>query len=244
MGPFLRWVITKSLSHFAVHELSAFTDGSYSETEGGAATPVYIQRLQVRYRVIRSGLQQDYFENVLHFVNSGGELPGAAATDTQKTAVETAFDNLFGTYSSKVGSEVALQEYRWYHMGFGDPLSGPPTRVTTKSSPLAGSRAGAIPQACTNLTLRTALRKHWGRIALPAVDMTTGGFNSNSFIDDVANGGKAFANACDAADMQWGVYSPSSSSFFSLMAVESDNVVDIQRRRRPKNSTYRNIITS
>lgn len=244
MGLFLKWVVRKAITSLANHELSAFTDGVYTTEDDTTTDPVSVLRLQIRYKVVRTGLENDHFENVLHLVNTAGELPGAPASDTQKAAVETAFQTFWGAIKSQAATQVSLEEFRWYHVTFDDPLSGPPTRVTT-ITPVAGTSSVEIQPQCSNtVTMRTPLRKHWGRIYLPSGRASTMGFLNTGDVDTFANSFRTFAAACDAADLNLVIYSKDKQAVFNITQIECDNVLDVVRRRRPHNSTYRKIITS
>lgn len=244
MNIFVRLLLRKAISSWAEHELSAFTDGQYIEGTAPAASAVHVARLQVRYGAIRSGMPDDVYENVLHFVNSAAGLAGEAVLDTQKAAVETAFNTFWGAVASRVPSYINLQEFRWYGLTLGDPISGPPTRVTAGShSP--GTWSSTVPsQVASSITLRTALRKHWGRIYLPLATVGTDGMVSSSTVDALANSFKNFATSCQAASITPVVFSPVRQSVMSIAAIEVDNVPDIIRRRRAKANTYSKILTS
>lgn len=244
MGLFAKWVVRKAITSFAGHELSAFTDGVYTTEDDTTFDPVNILRLQIRYRVQRTGLQDDLYENVLHFVNTAGELPGAPATDVQKAAVESAWTTFWGSWKSMAAPEVALAEYRWYHFNFDDTLTGPPTRVTP-ITPVPGTAGLAqIGQVASTVTLRTPLRKNWGRVYLPGGIQGTPGFLTNTNVDNQVAYFKTFAQACDTADLNCVVYSRIKQAVFNIAQIEADNVLDVVRRRRPKNSTYKKIVLS
>lgn len=245
VGVFIRWVVRKTATSLIGHELTAFTDGDYVTEANQTNDPVSVLRLQIRYSVIRGGLQPDVFENVLHFVNTSGELPGAQATDAQKAAVEAAFSAFYANAKSYVPNNTGLSEYRWYHFTFDDPLTGPPTRVTTLTrSP--GSLSTVTPaQVATSITLRTALRRHWGRIYLPGAKIdATDALTASTDCDYLCNSFRTFMNACASSGLTPVVYSKTKQAVFSLMAVEVDNVPDVVRRRRPKASTYRKIVST
>lgn len=244
MGLFARWVVRKAISSLVEHEAAAFTDGDFIEEDDQTFNPVSVLRLQVRYEVLRTGLQPDLFENVLHFVNTAGTLPGAPATDVQKGSVESAFDAFWTSARNRCPNHVGLKEYRWYRFSFADPLTGPPTRVTTKTSPIVGGGPVVAPQIAETVTLRTPLRKNWGRIYLPGAAIGTKGLIDTGDVDAIANAFKTFATACDTADLNVVVYSPIKAAVFGVSAIECDDVADVVRRRRPKASTYRKILTS
>lgn len=244
MGPFTKWLIQHAIEKFLEHELRGFTDGKFVEGSDGVASPAHFQRLQIRYDVSRSGLQTDVYENVIHFVRSDAPNVGTEATDTQKASIETAFGTFWGNVKSYCNPEVALSMYRWYGLTFTDPLSGPPTRVSDVTNVAGTAAAPTIPQASTSITMRTPSRRHWGRIYLPGAKLSPGGFMSNTDTDSLASYFRTFVLAAAAGGLTPVIYSPAKEALMSVSDVEVDNVVDVVRRRRPKASTYKKILSS
>lgn len=239
----MKWAVRKAITGIAGHELDAYVDGNYATEDDQTTDPVSVLRLQIRYAINRSGLQPDVFENVLHLVNTAGELPGAQADNTQKAAVEAAFTTFWSNVRSYCQQYVALSQYRWYHFSFDDPLSGPPTRITTPTAS-SGTKGDGFPsQVASSLTLRTAERKHWGRIYLPGAKTVGGtGMTIAADVDALTSYFRTFVNACDAADLNPVVYSKARQMVASVSSVEVDDVPDVVRRRRPKSSTYRKVL--
>jgi hypothetical protein len=201
--------------------------------------------LQVRYSVTVPGLQDDTFENVLHFINIAPALAGETLTDTQKTAIESAWQTFWNAIKSKCSADVGLQEFRWYGISLADPIGGPPNRITTLTRNTGSSSLFGPLQVAETITLRTALRKHWGRLYLPVCPSAFGhGTFASGDVDLIANSFRTFIASCVTAQTTPVVYSPSRQSVLSISQVEADNLPDIVRRRRPKNSTYKKIITT
>lgn len=245
MGPFTKWLVQHAIEKFAEHELGAFTDGVYLEGSAPAASAVHLGRLQVRYAAIRTGLQPDVFENVLHFINTEAGVAGEILNDTKKGAVESAFVTFFTAVKTHACPYVALDSFRWYGVNFTDPLTGPPNRITDVTN-VAGTYTGGFPaQVATSITMRTALRKHWGRIYFPGARVQgTDGLTDNASVDGMAAAFRTFVNSCAAANVSPVVYSRAAQAAMSVSAIEVDNVPDVVRRRRPKSSTYQKIYTS
>lgn len=242
MNPFERWLLTKFLTTFLNHELAAFTDGTYEQGDAGLEETVGVVKLSAIFERSQTGATIDHMQTGMHFVNVGGELIGAPMDDTGKAAIETLFNSLWNSWKTRAGTNIGLKEYRWYHQTLDDPLSGEPTRVTTISSPVLGTVNPGPPQVAETLTLRTALRKHWGRLYLPAAKFdTTNGDYGVSDVDALATAGRTFLNGCFAAGAAPVVYSKTKQAAFSISAVEADSVPDIIRRRRMPITRYKRV---
>jgi hypothetical protein len=244
LNPFTKWLVRKAVTQLLEHELFAFTDGTYIEGAGGVASAVHVQRLQVRYLVQRSGLQDDTFENTLHFINTASGLVGETASDAQKVAVNTAWSSFYGSMVSWVNPVIGLSEYRWYHQTLADPISGPPTKISNPTR-VVGTGVNTMPtQMATSITMRTALRKHWGRIYFPGYRLTgaVNGLLASTDVDAMTNAFRTFVNACAATSLVPVIFSRSQQAVLSIAAVECDNNPDIIRRRRAKASTYKKIL--
>ena len=133
------------------------------------------------------------------------------------------------------------------------PDSGPP--LYQKAYTLAATGGSGIAQVCSTLTLETAARAHWGRIYLPTYSVGTLGTDGrpgNAYVDNVATAGRTLLSTLAGRGMH--VVVPTTQvKVSSTESVESrvlqmphgvrvDNVLDIQRRRRLKNATYRKIL--
>src|SRR5215208_538687 len=244
MNPFQRWLLTKFLASFVNHELSAFTEGVYEQSGAGVEATVGVQRCALIFERSQTGATLDHMQCGLHFVNTAGELIGSDADDTQKLAMETAWLTFWNAAKTRAGTNVRFEQFRWYHQTLDDPLSGVPTRITQAAAGLTGTASPGPPQVCSTVTLRTALRKHWGRIYLPCskFDSTNGQLAVSDF-DAIATAFRTFVNACATVELMPVVYSKIRQAVFSVAAVEVDSVLDVQRRRRPPVTGYKNVLT-
>jgi hypothetical protein len=100
-------------------------------------------------------------------------------------------------------------------------------------------------QLACNLTIRTASRKHWGRIELPGIDIgkwdPASGRLLNSSIDLLSGAFDGLHNSLATAGYRLGVWSQLHPTFMTASQLEVDDVPDIQRRRRPKRRNYAKI---
>jgi hypothetical protein len=153
-------------------------------------------------------------------------------------------------------SAYTMSGYLWHivHIGRAStphgvgPAIGPFTRYSGKN--LAGTTLNSrgADQIAVSLTMRTASRKHWGRIYVPGLirtlpDTAYGRMTSGD-VDLLAGYLRTLGNSLSSSGYDLGVYSPTGRAFLHINTVEVDNVIDIQRRRRPKQSSYKKLLTS
>jgi len=178
----------------------------------------------------------------------GGGLYGVLNA-TKMAACETALDAVWTDLKTIATNQVTLTQYRWHEHRANHPASekgyetiGPATRLTNKS--VAGSLANSrhADQVTPTVTWRTTSRKHWGRIYVPGISLavsdTTYGRIGTAAVDQIANAWHVFEAACNTAAVQLGVWTWKYQAFLPLSELRVDNVWDIQRRRRAKQSNY------
>jgi len=165
-------------------------------------------------------------------------------TDADFSAVEQDFFTFWNAIKIQIPSTIVLSTLRWYRVGPGATPPEPAVRVTPVSS--AGTSTGPqLPtQVAENITLRTGLRKAWGRAYLPAVSsthLTQDGYWPNADVDQVADQMNAFVLAMAAQDFHLVVYSPTHQQAYNVEKIAVDNVFDTQRRRRHRTFTHRKV---
>lgn len=215
-------------------------------------------RVTMQYtRVTPTGTREDLATMTLAIGKTvGAGLVSWFSTSGEYAACETALDAFVTTINAVQSSAYVMVGYLWHivHIGRASsphgigPAIGPFTRFTAKN--LGGTQVNArgADQLASTITMRTASRKHWGRIYIPglyrAAPDTVYGRLANGDVDNTAGALRTLGNALSAAGYDLGVFSPTGRAFLHINAVEADNVIDIQRRRRPKQSSYRKILTS
>lgn len=182
--------------------------------------------------------------NVLH-----AGLPGDGWSSSEMSDFAGAFANAFSpTYKSYFSSDLTLEELRFYSL---DVLNPPPTAmvldgVTIIDQAFSGAAGTELPpqDACT-VTWRTASRRHWGRIYLGdfVEAANDNGRLGSSVVDEIATNWTSIMTTLNGLDTPPIVYNRSSLSGISILAVEVDDVWDIQRRRRFDTSTHRVVNT-
>lgn len=184
----------------------------------------------------------------LHYVNSTSGALDTTWVSADFAAVESAWDAFFTAQAGNIPTDVRLVEYRWYAFGAQVVSPNPPARVTTKVTPIVGTATGDfVHQVAWTVTLRTALRRHWGRIYIPWKNNLglTGGQLGSSGVDSLA---AAARTALLAAETSQGVvpvvWDRNRKLAFTITAIEMDSVPDIIRRRRPRDTSYKKIYTA
>jgi hypothetical protein len=184
----------------------------------------------------------------MHYINTTGGDLDTTWTSADFAAVESAVQTFWSAMASSISSDYRLVEHRWYPFGPGVLPPNPPARVTTLGTPILGTSSTPMPhQVAITATFRTALRRHWGRIYLPItsfVSIPGGQGNStacNSVSGLIATMVKSPSTAQGVVPVIW---DRARKSALTITAVEVDSVPDVVRRRRPRDTAYRSIVTS
>lgn len=200
---------------------------------GGGSGEANLRRMVIRWS--RSVIAEDDQQTslVLGHVSDAHELMDFDTA--QFTAAEAAFDTFWATVRPRFRTSTSLSEYRWYREGPGATPPEPTVRVTPRSS--AGTSANdELPGQLRNVvSLRTALRKRWGRCYLPtpsSIDMTANGHLATVPVDTLAGAAHALAGDLAAANLAWFVYSPTMARGYQVERVWVDDVYDVQRSGR------------
>jgi len=212
-------------------------------------------------RTAPSGATEDAAYVKFDIFSLGDDWIPATWSTGHYTQNETILNTWWGSVKPYVSANHTLAEYRWYRMSFANPMavdrrfneSGPPLRVTTVGVPGTDAVSSYNPfQVAMSITLKTAHRKHWGRIYLPGIANQRVGSTSRftaAACDAVANAtntmiGSMLGNVdfpfipSTQADK---VLAP---AMLSITAVQVDDVPDVVRSRRPKTTTYRKTLTA
>ena len=173
----------------------------------------------------------------------------------------TALNTLTGTIMGASSNTHTLVEYRWYRMAFRNPITeqqrfaerGAPEAITPRGVAGSLSTSGeAGYQMATSVTFKTAARRHWGRMYLPGLDsgnLDTTGRLATAYVDNIANAYDTCFGALHAAGVV--PFVPSTqvdnqlgAAAVSITEIQVDNVPDVIRKRRPKQTTYRKQINT
>lgn len=164
------------------------------------------------------------------------------------TAVEGAVEAFWTALAALIPNECRLVEHRWYAYGSGINPPNPPSRITTLGTPKVGTSTQPwVRQTGGTITLRTTLRRHWGRVYFPLANniWTTGGQMSSTDCDSVAAAARTMLMVTpNAQGVIPVVYDRNRKIAFGVTQLEVDSVPDIQRRRRPRDTGYKKIYSS
>lgn len=129
----------------------------------------------------------------------------------------------------------------------GHPTPNAP--VYTRDINIAGDQGTSLPpQIAHNLTLQTALRRHWGRFYLPSIssgELTSAGRVSNNLVDDIVTFAKALMDEVSAFDWYPVVMQTAgaNSAAHPVTSLRADDIYDTQRRRRYETALRHKIIS-
>lgn len=221
--------------------------------ESPAPSVMQWRKLMVKIENISAGaVSQDAAWCTWDLVNiTGGNVDNSWTTGDYTTA-EALFTTFWGSMLSKINNYGKVSEYRWYTREFNGydqekPFkdSGPPQRVTTVSYTGSGGGAGPSQMALT-LTERTAWPKHWGRVYIPffSPGLMTSDRIATSTVDAVGTATNTLYNGLATAELfpvvaVTQVKNDPARALLTVDHITVDNVPDVIRRRRPRNTTYR-----
>lgn len=171
------------------------------------------------------------------------------------SSLEAALDAFYASLRPTLTPDWTLVEYAWHQYDESTPRTqdgrgqkaGPAVRLTTKSLPGTSGTSTLPYQVASTVTQRTASRKHWGRSYLPggaanSLNATTGRW-TNGYVDALAGALNTLHDTWQTAGYQLGVWSQLHPAFLTPKTIECDDIPDIIRRRRAKQSNYRKLIS-
>jgi hypothetical protein len=184
----------------------------------------------------------------IHWINTTGGDLDTTWTAADYTSVESALTTFWGDRQAAIPSSFRLTEFKWYNFGPEVFPPNPPVRITTLT-PSAGTGTSASPlQLSTTITLRTTLRRHWGRFYVPLIGAQCnggGGQLGAANVDAWATAARTMLLAPGAAQgVHPVVWDRVHKVAYGVTAIECDSVPDIIRKRRPSQTGYRKILTA
>lgn len=229
----------------------ASTASQFTDDLNATATPAWGQYLQNVFEMQDGAGSFSTRERGMfgiHWINTTSGSLDTSWITADYTAVESAVQTFFTAIAGYVSTSCRLVEHRWYPFGPGVTAPNPPSRVATIATPIVGTGSGQwVHQQASTVTLRTSLRKHWGRMYLPitAGPVTTGGQYTTAFCDAVGNAARTMLTGPGTSQgVVPVVWSRSKQRAYGITDIEVDSVPDIIRRRRPRSTNYRKIVSS
>ena len=206
-----------------------------------------VRKLQAVFsRVAPAGVATDPAVITMHFLNLTDDEPDSTWVDADFLAVEDAFDDFWTATKIYYTTGTSLDQLRWYKDGpayHPTPSEGnPAVRIIERSVAGTGTGVPCPPQVAVSLTEKTALRRRWGRIYMPAPDaalLTTGGLLGTVYTAGFCDALEDMYEACIAADIVPVVFSPTVETSYQIESVQVDNLLDVIRSRRWKSPTVR-----
>lgn len=222
--------------------------GANLGTSAAAGVGVGVRRAVLHFNRATMVANADDSECHFDFLNITGGDPDDTWTPTDYTTLEGYLATWWGSIKNTVKSSVKLDHISWYRHGPGINPPNPAERVTTVNVAGTGVADTMPPQVAQTTTFRTGVRRSWGRTYLPA--MTIGAADGGtgkcavSVVDELANAAGALLASAVAHDFPLVVTSKHLNAVLNVEAVEVDDLFDVIRRRRWKQTTYRKILTA
>jgi hypothetical protein len=174
---------------------------------------------------------------------------------SELAGLETAADAFTTALKAFMSTSWQLVEYAWFFVTQDSPrddsgrsqLMGPPARITSKSVFGSGGTQSLPHQCASTITLRTASRRHWGRSYIPGLSVgqvdAQYGRLTTTCTDGLASAMNTLHNTWQDAGTQLGTYSLLKPAFLTPKQIEVDDIFDIVRRRRAKQSAYKKLLS-
>lgn len=169
-------------------------------------------------------------------------ITGGNPDDTWITADYTTLENLIVTWQGSVAAYmpayVNMTRILWHRVGPGIPKPNPAERILDFGVVHAGSATGInAPQVATTITLRTGLRKHWGRTYMPlGQTLSTSARVPAATQTAIVNATLTLLRGAASNDFHPVVVTTNPDGAAGIEYVEVDDVPDVQRRRRWKHT--------
>lgn len=234
--------------------------------------PVELRKLVLKWsRGPSGGTVEDADFITLHFAKLTGGVADANWLTADYTAVEARIDTLMTTLKTYLPSFSTFVEMRWFKDGpTQSPADGAPgpanpaVRVTARALAMTGALPVLPPQTSCSVTFKTALRKRWGRVFLPAFVVTAAAavLTSEGRVATTTQAAMrgifvTFFNGCRADAHLPVVWSRERSAHldskgneiphhdptaYEITAVQVDNLYDVVRSRRYSGPTSRDVV--
>lgn len=245
---FGRWLITAAAAVYANWDtITALFD----RVEIDSSHPIYGYRYVavIGQRDAVSGAWTQRAQYSIAYVNVTSGDPDFTWTTGDYTAIETASEAFWTALAARIPTSYRLEEHRWYAYGPGVTPPNPVTRYVTLATPIAGTSTGATHMsAAMAVTLKTTLRKHWGRFYVPVsvqgFPFDAAGRASSSNVDTFASAARTFLTAGSAAGVLPAVWDDAHKVVHGMTAIQVDDIPDVIRRRRQSVTQYRKTYVS
>lgn len=206
-------------------------------------------------RTTPAGTREDVATTTHHIAKVVGGGLYSALTAAEYSGIETLLDTMWTNLMLRRAASWTVSEYAWHEKRAdhgttenGSEAVGPAVRRTTKALVGNVSNSRLPDQNALTMSIRTASRKHWGRMYLPGFDSghydLAMGRPSNASVDSDAAAFHTYVAGLTSASCTLGVWTFKYKAFLDISELRMDNVPDIIRRRRPKQASYSKSYTS
>lgn len=215
----------------------------YAGPSAAAGVGVGVRRATLVVNRAAANPADDAMNVHFDFMNITDGDPDDSWTPADYATLEARILAWFGTFKIYFPSYSALERIAWHRVGPGVVKPNPAERILDIAAPIAGTGlAVMLPQQACTVTLRTGIRRSWGRTYFPmAVALTGSGRISTGVADDVVAQVKALRDNAATDDFLMVVTSLARSSALGIEAIECDTTLDIVRRRRWKHTAYKKV---
>lgn len=217
-----------------------------SSAAAGAGVGVRRAVLKFDRGLVRTGL--DPAEMHFDFLNLTSGSPDDTWTTTDYEDCEDSLLTYFwGNVKSVVSTQLVLDRIDWYRHGPGVTAPNPVERTLDVNVPGTSSSQILPPQVACSLTLRTGVRKSWGRTYLPGLTsavLDSHGALATTSVDGIEAALRTMVAHAVGQDFPVVVVSNHLSAALNVEATEVDDVPDIIRRRRFPAAVYKKIETT
>src|SRR6476660_7174678 len=176
------------------------------------------------------------------FLSYTAGVPDDSWTAGYFTTLETANTTWWSSIRGSFDNAMQLRDIKWYRHGPGINPPNPAERVVSPLMLGTSASSALPPQVASTITFRVAPRRSWGRTYLPGLctpALTSEGGLANATVDALANATDTLVHTANAADFPLVVVSNHLNATLVVEAIEVDDVLDIQRKRRYKHYQYR-----
>jgi hypothetical protein len=222
----------------------------FERVEIEEAAPIYGYRYVavIGERDGASGVWTQRAQYGVHFVNVTSGDPDYTWTSADFAAIESGSEALWTALAAIVPQSYRLEEHRWYAFGPGVSPPNPVHRFVTLATPITGSDTGGthMPTA-TACTIKTVLRKHWGRFYFPLSaggELDVAGRLTSTKVDAQAAAFRTFLLSGSGQGVFPVVWDANAKVVHGMTSLQVDDIPDTIRRRRQSVTQYRKTYTA
>lgn len=221
----------------------------FDRVEVDEAAPIFGYRYVavIGERDAAAGVWTQRAQYSVAFVNVTSGDPDYTWTTADFSAIEAGSEALWTALAAKLPTSYRLEEHRWYAYGPGVSPPNPVHRYVTLATPIPGTSSAATHMsAASAVTLKTTLRKHWGRYYMPisVSRMDAAGRMSSAEVDAWATAARTWLTSGSGQGVLPVVYDSTNHVVHGMTALQVDDIPDVVRRRRQSVTQYRKTFTS